>query len=190
MDFISILLISIALAMDCFAVSIANGVQMQHFMFRPALWTAVSMGAFQGLMPVLGWFLGDRCLGIVGTFDHWVAFGLLLFLGVKMIIDAFHTEKNAVKGHFHVRWTDVILMGIATSIDALAVGISFAMVEASIFLPVILIALVSFLFSMAGTSIGFRFGQLKRINVRLIGGLVLIGIGVKILIEHTGILSF
>lgn len=186
MDFVSILLIAIALAMDCFAVSIANGVQMPEFLLRPALWIAFSMGAFQALMPVLGWFLGDSCLGIVGAFDHWVAFGLLLFLGLKMIIDAFRTDEEAVKGSFRVRWTDVLLMGIATSIDALAVGISFAMIEVSILLPVVLIGIVSFLFSLAGTGIGFRFGQLKHLNVRLVGGLVLIAIGVKILLEHTG----
>lgn len=188
MDFCSILLIAIALAMDCFAVSIANGVRMKTFLLRPALWIAFSMGAFQALMPVLGWFLGDSFLGIVGAFDHWVAFGLLLFLGVKMIIDAFRTDETSVKGNFEVRWTDVVLMGVATSIDALAVGISFAMTEVPILFPVVLIGIVSFLFSIVGTCIGFRFGQLKRINVRLIGGIVLIAIGLKILFEHTGIL--
>ena len=187
MDFISILLIAIALAMDCFAVSIANGVRMPAFQLRPALWIAFSMGAFQALMPVAGWLLGESCLGFIGAFDHWVAFGLLLFLGVKMIIDAFRTDEEAAAESFRVRWTDVVLMGVATSIDALAVGISFAMIEVSILFPVVLIGIVSFLFSMLGTGIGFRFGKLKHLNVRLIGGLVLIAIGVKILLEHTGI---
>ncbi|MBO4403303.1 MAG: manganese efflux pump [Bacteroidales bacterium] len=183
MDFISVIFLAVALAMDCFAVSMACGTQAARYKMWPFVWLAFSMGLFQALMPVIGWFLGEQCLSWIGAFDHWVAFGLLLFLGLKMCYDALRPEETSDKD-FRLTLPKILLMGIATSIDALAVGVSFAMIEMSIWMPVVVIGMVSYLFSMAGSAVGYRFGKLKWLNARLVGGLMLIAIGVKILLTH------
>ena len=181
MDFISVVVLAVALAMDCFAVSMACGTQAARYKVWPFVWLAFSMGLFQAVMPVIGWLLGEQCLSWVGTFAPWVAFGLLLLLGLKMCYDALRPEEEPAK-EFRLTLPQLLLLGIATSIDALAVGVSFAMIETAIWMPVVVIGMVSYLFSMAGSAIGFRFGRLKWLNARLLGGLMLIAIGVKILI--------
>ncbi|MBO4282528.1 MAG: manganese efflux pump [Bacteroidales bacterium] len=184
MDFISVVLLAVALAMDCFSVSLANGTRMPALKARPVVELAFFMGLFQALMPVIGWFLGSRFLRWIGAFDHWVAFGLLFFLGVKMCVDALRPEKTDAAEPFRQSFAQVMLMSVATSIDALAVGVSFAMIEMSISMPVVVIGLVSSVFSVTGSAIGYRFGQVKWFNARLVGGLMLIAIGVKILLSH------
>ena len=181
MDFISVVVLAVALAMDCFAVSMACGTQSAQYKVWPFVWLAFSMGLFQAVMPVIGWLLGEQCLSWVGTFAPWVAFGLLFFLGLKMCYDALRPEEASDK-EFRLTFPKILLMGIATSIDALAVGVSFAMIETAILVPVVVIGMVSYLFSMAGSAIGYRFGKIKWLNARLLGGLMLIAIGVKILI--------
>lgn len=181
MDFISIIFIAIGLAMDSFAVSISCGTSLQTFRYREATITALTMGIFQAIMPVLGWWLGSGFDEYISSIDHWIAFILLLYLGGKMIYESFKKEEAH---NITISFRNLLILGIATSIDALAVGISFAFLNINIFLPVILIGITAFIFSFAGVFIGQRFGKLQKINVGLIGGLILIGIGSKILIEH------
>ena len=181
MDIFSIVFIAIGLAMDSFAVSISCGTGLHTFRFKDAFFTAFVMGFFQAVMPVLGWLLGHGFSNYIADFDHWIAFALLVYLGGKMIYESLKKQKNK---NIVVSFRTLFVLGIATSIDALAVGISFAFLKIQIILPVIVIGLVAFLFSFAGVFIGHHFGKIKRINVGFMGGLILIAIGVKILIEH------
>lgn len=183
MELFSILLIALALAMDSFAVSVSCGTQMSRFRTMQAVVIAFTMGFFQAVMPLLGWLLGVECVEWVSRFDHWIAFGLLLFLGVRMIVDAMKKEESVKDKELHLGWKVLCMMGIATSIDALAVGVSFAMMGVEVWLPALIIGLVTYVLSFAGVGIGYRFGRLKKINVRLIGGVILIAIGLKILIS-------
>lgn len=181
MDFIAIIFIAIGLAMDSFAVSISYGSVLKSFQCKKASITGFIMGFFQAIMPVLGWLLAYKFATYIVDFDHWIAFILLLFLGIKMIYESFKKD-NEKKICFSFK--TLLLLGVATSIDALAVGISFAFLTIDILLPVLIIGITAFLFSFVGVFIGQRFGKIKGINIGFIGGLILISIGVKILIEH------
>lgn len=181
MDIISILLIAIGLAMDSFAVSITTGACSTVFRYKQALLTAFIMGLFQATMPVLGWILGYSFADYIAGFDHWIAFLLLSYLGGKMIYESFRKKENDC---IVITLKTLIILGIATSIDALAVGISFAFLKINILFPVVIIGLIAFIFSFTGVVIGYRFGKLKFLKVELLGGLILIGIGLKILIGH------
>ncbi|MDD2621814.1 MAG: manganese efflux pump MntP family protein [Bacteroidales bacterium] len=181
MDVTSIIFIAIGLAMDSFAVSISIGSCSSLFRYKQAFLTAFIMGAFQALMPVVGWALAFHFAESISDFDHWIAFILLSYLGGKMIYESFQ-KKDKPCIIFSLK--TLLILGIATSIDALAIGISFAFLNINIILPVIIIGLIAFLFSFAAVFIGFRFGKLKIMRVELIGGLILIAIGTKILIEH------
>lgn len=182
MNLITILLIALGLSMDSVAVSISGGICMKPFRVGQTLKMAFVMGVFQGGMTWLGWALGSRFSSYIAEFDHWIAFVLLAFLGGKMIYESFGEEE-----HIHVSFSNRILftLGIATSIDALAVGVGMAFLQTGIWLPAAVIALVTFLLSLAGVVCGFRFGKVKGVKMELLGGLILIGIGVKILLEHT-----
>ena len=183
MNFITIIIIAIGLAMDAFAVSIASGVTLKRFKARPALRVALFFGGFQALMPVLGWLAGTSFQHYIAAFDHWVAFGLLTFIGGKMIYESFlieKTENNCDPNNL----ATVFILAIATSIDALAVGLSFAVLNIQIIQPVIIIGVITFLLSLLGVYLGGKFGSLFENKIELIGGIVLIGIGFKILIEH------
>ncbi|MDY0015021.1 MAG: manganese efflux pump MntP family protein [Bacteroidales bacterium] len=181
MDFITIIFIAIGLAMDSFAVSISYGSALQTFQYKKASTTALVMGIFQAIMPVLGWLLAYKFATYIVDFDHWIAFILLLFLGIKMIYESLKKD-NEKKICFSFK--TLLVLGVATSIDALAVGISFAFLNINILLPVLIIGITAFLFSFSGVFIGQRFGKIKGLNIGFIGGLILITIGVKILIEH------
>ena len=184
------ILLSAALAMDCLTVSIVAGMIVGKRELRTMLPLAFFMGLFQALMPLIGWALTCSFSHYIEAYDHWVAFTILAVIGGKMIWDAF---KGGEEGGFNPRkfWT-MITLSVATSIDALAIGISFACTGyetiGSMVAPLSIIDLGSFLFSIAGFLIGSRFGDAvtKRIRPSLLGGLILIGIGVKILIEHLG----
>lgn len=182
MSFSMILLIAIGLAMDSLAVSISGGMCLNRFCWQKSLKMAVVMGGFQGGMTWLGWLLGSRFSSYITSFDHWIAFVLLGYLGGKMIYESFREEENTLIS-FSTRM--LLTLGVATSIDALAVGISMAFLKTGILFPATVIALTAFLLSFAGVVCGFRFGQIKGVKVELLGGLILIGIGVKILVEHT-----
>ena len=187
MNYIEIWLLAISLAMDCFSVSITSGIILRRVMWKTFLTIAFFFGLFQGLMPVIGWFAASRFQHLIENYDHWIAFGVLFLLGARMIKESFKDEEE--EHHFNPTRLPVILtMAVATSIDALAVGISFAFTGMttwrSILDPVLIIGFVSFVFSILGCLLGVYFG--KRVNLRaeLWAGIILIGIGVKILIEH------
>ncbi len=181
MGIISILLIAVGLAMDSLAVSISGGIVMRPFCMRQSLRLALTMGIFQGGMTLLGWLMGVSFSSYITTFDHWIAFILLGFLGGKMIYESFGEEETTISS-FSTK--TLLTLGVATSIDALAVGVSMAFLKTSIYFPALIIGFVTFALSLIGDISGYRFGKIKGINVELFGGIILIAIGVKILIEH------
>lgn len=183
MDFITIIVIAVGLAMDAFAVSIASGVTLKCFQTRPAFRVAIFFGGFQALMPVIGWLAGSTFQNYIQAYDHWVAFGLLAFIGGKMIYESFVITEAESKCDPR-NLTTVFMLSIATSIDALAVGLSFSVLNVHIIEPVVIIGIVTFLLSLLGVYIGGKFGALFENKIELIGGIVLIGIGIKILLEH------
>ncbi len=184
------LLIAFALAMDCFAVSVVSGVIIRRYEGRTMLTLAFFFGFFQALMPLIGWFLTSRFSAYIQAVDHWIAFGMLAFIGGKMIADSFKEEDDKSVNPRDLR-TQLVL-AVATSIDALAVGISYACTGyntlAQLTVPLVLIGVVSFGMSVLGFSIGVRFGDTvnRKMRPELLGGLILLGIGVRILIEHLG----
>ena len=187
MSILDLILLSVALAMDCFTVSITSGLIQRRVVVKTILITALMFGLFQGLMPMIGWASMSRFSGVIERWDHWIAFGLLLFLGGNMIRGGFKTDEDE-KSFDPSRFSTTVTMAIATSIDALAVGLTFGCsgytTLSSIILPVVIIAAGSFLFSVAGFFIGAYAGRKFNFPVEIIGGLILIGIGTKILIEH------
>lgn len=192
MGTLEILLLAVALAMDCFAVSTTSGIMLKSFRWRVMLATALSFGIFQAAMPLIGWFCVIHFSGLLDGVDHWIAFGLLAYLGVKMIMDAFKPEEaHSIDPK---KPTTILVMAVATSIDALAVGISFACLEyktaAELMFPVTIIGLVSLAMSLAGLSLGIVCGKRleRRVRPELVGGIILILIGTKVLFEHLGII--
>ena len=183
MDFITIVVIAVGLAMDAFAVSIASGVTLKKFQALPAFRIALFFGGFQAIMPVLGWLAGSSFKQYIEDYAHWVAFSLLAFIGGKMIYESFVIKEAASKCDPN-NLTTVFILAIATSIDALAVGLSFSVLQVQILTPVIIIGIVTFLLSLAGVYIGGKFGSIFENKIEFWGGLVLIGIGLKILLEH------
>ncbi len=188
MDYISIVLLAIGLAMDCLAVSVTNGIALRKFQFVPILKMALLFGLFQGAMPLFGWLAGVGFQDLIESWDHWLAFGIIAFLGVKMIIDGVK-EQNA-EGEESIaqpalQWKKLIMLAIATSIDALATGLVFITTPTKTFLIALLvIGAVSFLFSLMGNIIGILAHKHLPLNMQVIGGGVLIFIGIKILAEH------
>jgi len=183
MSLIEIFLLAVGLAMDAFAVSVASGIAMRNFHFGSALRMALAFGGFQAIMPVIGWVAGRTLQAYVASFDHWIAFGLLTLIGGKMIYEATRIEE-AESGTDPFAFLVLLVLAIATSIDALAVGITFAMLGSSIILPVAVIGSVTFALCLAGVRIGHVSGHFFEKKIEVAGGLVLIGIGLKILIEH------
>jgi len=182
MDIPTIILIAFSLAMDAFAVSIANGITITHQRHRSALTMAIFFGAFQMFMPIIGWLAGLGLKEFIMGIDHWIAFGLLAFIGVKMIHDS--TKKEIDKKEKRLNIDTLLTLSIATSIDALMVGLSFAFLQTYIATPIIIIGIVTFTLSLAGFFFGNTAGYLFGNKIKIIGGLILIGIGIRILIEH------
>ena len=181
MNLPEIILIAVALAMDCFAVSICCGLSVKDIRQSDALKLGIFFGSFQGLMALAGWLGGTNLVDIMEDYTHWIAFFLLILIGGKMLIDGL---KNGECNVADIRKLRVVLMlSIATSIDALAIGVSFAFLETAIIIPVILIGVVSFIFAYAGTHIGDRVGEKFEGRIEIIGGLILIAIGIKVLAE-------
>lgn len=188
MNLIDITLLAIALAMDCFTVSIVSGVIVRRWLWRVALSMGVLFGAFQAAMPLIGW-MGIRYFSdYLQAIDHWIAFGLLVFIGGKMVRESFGEQEEHSFNPTRLRTQ--VLLAVATSIDALAVGISFACVGythvAQLGLPLAIIGVVSLAMSLMGYALGLRFGRSieKRLKPELVGGVILILIGVKILVAH------
>lgn len=182
---IEIFLISLGLAMDSFAVSICKGLSMKKMNYKKAIIIAIYFGLFQALMPVIGYFLGDTFDHEVTSIDHWIIFILLSLIGANMIKEAFskEEEKSNDKNDFRT----MIVLAIATSIDALAIGITFAFLKVNLLLSVSLIGLTAFILSFIGVKIGNVFGDKYEKKATLAGGLILILIGIKILLNHLGI---
>lgn len=183
MEIFSLLILAIALAMDSFAVSITVGLSIKQFHFSTVGKVCFLFAFFQGTMPVIGWWLGQTFADAISSYDHWVVFVLLLFIGGKMVLGAIKYQEAAPFINVYSNKT-ITTLAIATSIDALAVGISFSLLQVNIVLPAVVIGLVTFIFSFLGISIGWKLGSICRNKIELIGGLLLIGIGIKILIEH------
>ncbi|MEN4007518.1 MAG: manganese efflux pump MntP family protein [Methanobacteriaceae archaeon] len=179
MDSISILFLAVGLAMDVFSVSITNGLTLKHNI-KHVLITAIFFGGFQALMPVIGWFSGIQFRSIVLAFAPWIAFLLLLGIGLKMIYGAFSVED--IYKVFSLK--ELLILSIATSIDAFAVGVTFAILNTCIITPIMIIGLVSFISSFVGIYIGKNIGHLFENEIEILGGLILIGIGLKILIDN------
>ncbi len=183
MDFLVILIIAVALAMDAFAVSISSGIIIKETKIQHALKIAFFTGFFQGFFTFLGWLGGIYIAHLISEIDHWIAFILLLIIGSKMIYESRKdSEKEKTINPLELRV--LFLLGIATSIDALAVGISFAVLNDPILVPTLLIGIVAFLFSVLGVLIGKKVGQVFGNRVEILGGLILIAIGINILINH------
>jgi len=184
MPVLSILFISLGLAMDALAVSITSGITIKNLKARHALLVGAAFGIFQAVMPVLGWALGQWAYRFISVVDYWIAFGLLLFVGGHMIIQSMQPEdeKAGPKNPLHL--PTLLTLAVATSIDAFAIGISLSMLRVSILQPVLIIGLVTFTLSFAGVYFGRLFGHFNEKKMEVAGGLVLIGLGTKMLIEH------
>ncbi len=179
---VEISLIAVGLAMDAFAVSVASGITIKRMKLHHAMRIAIFFGGFQALMPLLGWICGETFKGVISEVDHWVAFGLLSAIGGKMIYEArkIGNEQSIDPLNVYVLFT----LAIATSIDGLVVGVTRPLMEVQIMHAIAIIGGLTFVISLAGVQIGKRYGHLFENRFEIIGGLVLIGIGVKILIQH------
>lgn len=187
MGLAELFLIGVGLSMDAFAVAVCKGLAMPRMRWRQGAAIAVSFGFFQAAMPMLGWLLGRQFESYITSIDHWIAFVLLGLIGGKMIWDAFH-EDEETGTEAHLSWKELLVLSVATSIDAMAVGITFAFLQAPILSAACLIGCTTFCLSLMGVWVGFRFGSRWREKATLAGGAILILIGLKILLEHTGIL--
>ena len=189
MNFIELLLIAIGLSMDAFSVSICKGLTTKRFSWRMALVCGLWFGVFQALMPTIGYFLGAQFQEMIEAYDHWIAFGLLALIGANMIREAL-SKKEEESTNGALDFKTMLLLAIATSIDALAVGVSFACIQVKLWSSVVVIGLTTFVFSVLGVKIGNVFGSKYEKSAGVIGGIILIIIGLKILLEHLGIISF
>jgi len=181
MDLISIILIALGLAMDAFAVSITSGLTIKQLKINHALQIASFFGLFQAVMPIIGWLAGLSLRDFISSIDHWIAFVLLGFIGCKMVYESVKMEESKSNP---LNIVVLLILSVVTSIDALAVGITFAFLKVSIVTPIILIGIITFILSFIGVYIGDRFGRLFEKKIEILGGIILIGIGIKILIEH------
>ena len=183
MSFLEILLIGVGLSMDAFAASVCKGLNMRKFYLLNAIIIGFMFGLFQALMPLTGWFVGIHIAEDIAFIGHWIAFGLLAIIGGKMILESSKDCGNEKKtGIIDIK--NLIMLSIATSIDALAAGITFSCMNVDIVFPIIIIGLITFVLSVVGVGIGNKFGGKYKQKAEIIGGIILILIGVKILIEH------
>ena len=183
MSTLTLLGIALGLAMDAFAVAIGAGLQLCGATPRQTFRLAWHFGLFQAFMPIIGWLAGRTVSEYIEPVDHWIAFGLLAFIGGKMICEAFHHDEDAEVCDPTKGWR-LVMLSIATSIDALAVGLSLALLDVSIWWPALVIGVVAGVLTVVGMELGKRFGALLGRRMEIVGGIILIGIGVKILIEH------
>ena len=186
MTIIEILLIAIGLAMDAFAVSICKGISFKKMNWKKAIIVGLYFGIFQAVMPVLGYFLGTTFETLVTKIDHWIAFILLSLIGLNMLKEAFGKEEECCDDS--VDFKTMVILAIATSIDALAIGITFAFLKTNILVSTLLIGIITFIVCVLGVKIGNKFGDKYERKAEVVGGIILIFMGVKILLEHLGIL--
>lgn len=183
MSLFTVSLIAIGLAMDCLAVAITSGLAIKKLHMHHALRIAFFFGFFQALMPIVGWFAGRGLKGFVSTWDHWIAFILLGGIGVKMIYEA-QKLPDEKKDFNPLNFFVLLLLSLATSIDALAIGVSFAFLQVRLFISVILIGVITFLVSFSGVFLGHHTGHFFENKMELAGGVILIIMAFKVLLEH------
>ncbi len=191
--FFTLLLMGVGLAMDAFAVSICKGLSMRKVNKKQCLVIGLFFGGFQALMPFIGWVLGSQFEQYITSIDHWIAFILLGFIGGKMVVEAIREKDEAVeveKMDPPLDLKEMFILAIATSIDALAVGITFAFLQVPIVEAISIIGITTFVISVIGVYVGNFFGNRYKKKAELVGGIILILIGLKILLEHLGILAF
>ena len=191
MSIVELFLIGVGLSMDAFAVAVCQGLCMPKLNLRQGGVIALYFGGFQALMPLIGWFLGSQFAGYIQSFDHWVAFVLLALIGGNMVREALSPEEEETSCAVNSKLDHkkLFMMAVATSIDALAIGVAFAFMDVLILPAVSLIGCTTFCLSLVGVGVGNFFGSRYKKRAELTGGIILILLGVKILLEHLGILA-
>lgn len=189
MSVLEILILAVGLSMDAFAVSICKGLAVKRIDLVKAGIVGLWFGGFQALMPMIGYFLGSRFSNAIQSIDHWVAFILLVLIGANMIREAISKDEDAGEDSGSLSFKTMLMLAVATSIDALAVGITFAFLDVNIVSAVSIIGCTTCIISMAGVKVGSVFGTKYKTKAEITGGLILIILGIKILLEHTGILA-
>lgn len=189
MGIIELFILAVGLSMDAFAVSVCKGLSMEKCTLKNAAICGIWFGGFQALMPAIGYFLGYRFRTYITAYDHWIAFALLAFIGTNMIIESLSKECKSSDASLGVK--TMFLMAVATSIDALAVGVTFAFLpDTNILAAVLFIGIITFILSMLGVKLGNIFGAGYKGKAELAGGVILVFLGLKILLEHLGIINF
>lgn len=186
MGIVKLLFIAVSLAMDAFAVSVCKGLNMKKINYAHAAIIGGFFGVFQAVMPLIGWAVGKQFANLVTSVSHWIAFGLLLFIGGKMLIEAIKGGEEAIPEGLDYK--ELFILAVATSIDALAIGVVFAFENVKIVPSVLIIGAVTFVISFIGVAIGNRFGARYNKGAQIAGGVILILLGTKILLEGLGVL--
>lgn len=186
MPFFELFIIAIGLAMDAFAVSVCKGLSLEEISFDKSAIVGGYFGFFQGFMPIIGYLLGIRFRGSIEAIDHWIAFVLLFIIGANMIKEALIEDSCSVDNSLSIK--TMVVLAIATSIDALAIGITFAILKVNIITSAIIIGVVTFAISFMGVNIGYEFGCKYKYKAEIFGGIILIFMGTKILLTHLGII--
>jgi len=189
---LGLLLIALGLSADAFAVALCKGLKMRRLNLHHAMVIAAFFGSFQAIMPLLGWILGSQFEAYITSFDHWIAFILLTLIGGKMLLDAFKKDDECVAATSEINdildMKELVILAIATSIDALAIGITFAFLQILIMPAIFFIGIITFILSFIGVTMGNKFGIKYKGRAEVVGGFILIFIGIKILLEHTNII--
>lgn len=186
MGVVTLLSLAVAVSMDAFAVSICKGLALQKIKLRQYALVGLWFGGFQALMPVIGYFLGGKFMNKISSFDHWVAAGLLAIIGINMIREALSKDEEKLDKSLDIK--TMFMLAVATSIDALAVGISLSVFDINIWFSVLCIGVTTFMFSAAGLKIGSLFGTRHKSKAEFVGGAILIILGIKTVLEHLGVL--
>ncbi len=185
MDYIYFIVVGVGLALDAFAVSITSGISIKNMKLRHALRIAIIFSVFQAMMPIIGWIIGDKARSFIVSVDHWIAFILLGIIGFKMIYEGLKIDKDIEKESDPLNIHVLFVLAIATSIDALIVGLTLSVVNISILLPVIIIGVITFIMSFSGVYLGNKYGHVfDATKLEILGGIILILLGIKILITH------
>jgi len=188
MDWLELFLVAVGVSMDAFAVALGSGLGMKKLNYRHAIIIAAFFGGFQAAMPLIGWVSGRQFAEYITGFDHWVAFVLLAFIGGKIILESLRDNDEAPAYNNHIDFKRLFILSVATSIDALAVGIALALLKVSILPAIALIGTTTFLISLLGVVLGNRFGIEYKSRAELVGGFVLVLIGMRILLDHLNVI--
>ena len=183
-DLLPVIFIAIGLSADCFAVALSGSISSGKLSLLQVFRVSASFGVFQGLMPLLGWLAGRVAVGFISGYDHWLAFALLLFVGSRMLWESFHSRDVHRKKADITKGFTLIILSVATSLDALAVGLTFALLKTNIIAACLIIGIIAFVITFIGFRMGGRLGMVVGRRAEALGGLILIGIGFKILLEH------